>query len=34
VKQSAHYRRHKEIVNIAFYFSAVRLAISGQAIRR
>ncbi len=34
VKQSAHYRRHKGIVNIAPYFSALRLAISGQAMRR
>ena len=34
VKQSAHYRRPNESVNIFSYFSALRLAISGQAIRR
>ena len=32
VKQSAHYRRRKDIVNITFYFSAARFAISGHAI--
>ena len=34
VKQSAHYRRTKGFVNILDYFSALRRAISGQAIRR
>ena len=34
VKQSAHYRLFKELVNILSYFSALRLAISGQAMRK
>jgi len=34
VKQSAHYRRPNGFVNITYGFSALRLTISGQAIRR